>query len=160
MDLLKDKLTSHNSIRRVYPTYNQEVTGKWFLKTTITKIKDAQQHFDNVVFTESDDLSKIQVQENVPMRINPTYNNNDFKTMAETINSLPPVQPVSTSTTYSKPPKKSGPLMASYVIDTPSYKQVTMKKVKNVISPKEVIEPTYTEIDWETKIMKITHSAA
>ena len=48
--------------------------------------------------------------------------------------------------------------MASFVIDTPSYNQVTMKKLKNAIIPKEVIETTYTEMDWKTNMDQIRQS--
>ena len=49
--------------------------------------------------------------------------------------------------------------MASYVIDQPSYKQVTQKNIKErVIPSNEVIEPTYTEIDWESKMEQMRKS--
>ena len=68
-------------------------------------MKEVQNHFDNVVFTDTDELIKIKVEENVPIRLNPYYNNACFKIVPDAINTLPAVQHVSTGVTYTNPQK-------------------------------------------------------
>ena len=107
--------------------YNQETTGRWFMETTIHKLKDAQQTFDNLMFSEADRLSSIQIEEKVPMRIDPELNNNDIKTMANTISSIPLVQDTQNDQTYSRPPKSQHPRIGSCIIYKPDYNQATLK---------------------------------
>ena len=89
------------------------------------------------------------------MRFNPKVKHADLIEHAERLCTTgTSLTPTENKKRYQQPSKSVKPIVASYVIPTKpkSYKKAAQQSTQTPTQETDIIEPTYTEIDWETKM--------
>ena len=155
MSLIRDQLLSSPYINRILKTKSSTTTGRWLIETTTRKMTQAQKHCEHTLTN----MHQTSDQQHLPSMLNPELVDDDMLLLSQQLEKKYKDISPSTYTTHQHAPTTRGPVLASYNLQpsqqTKSYREATIPTQQSVTQEKDIIEPTYTPIDWESKMEEI-----
>ncbi len=152
MSQIREELLRSGSIKRILKTKSSDKNGRWLIETTSAKQYNAQKHCDEVITNFTSDFQT----DSTPTRINPDLANEELMMMSIAMEKKYPDLNQKETTAFQHAPPGRAPIMAAYNLEPSvqktSYKQAVTQNSTEQNQEVEIIDATYTEIDWETKM--------
>ena len=152
MSQIREELLRSGSIKRILKTKSSDKNGRWLIETTSAKQHNAQKHCDEVITNFTSDFQT----DSTPTRINPDLANEELMMMSLAMEKKCPDLNQKETTAFQHAPPGRAPIMAAYNLEPSvqktSYKQAVTQNSTEQNQEVEIIDATYTEIDWETKM--------
>ena len=155
MSQLRPEILQQQGIHRILSTNQTEHNGRWLIETTNQHIERAKTSIDTIIRNNKN----FPNEGPNPSRINPEYIHDDIVKLSQDMTDAYSQKRDTPLDTYKSPPTYN-PRMISYNLnsnDSPdklTYKQVATKQTLPNDST-DIIQPTYTEIDWKAQMEKI-----
>ena len=147
MSEIRDELLKHPSINRILKTNKTDENGRWLVETTRVKLTQAQKKVDMQLESYIAFNTKC-----TSSRINPSLADEDIVKLTQNLSEVYDNIHQENQEQYHHPPSAQ-PRMVSYNLhqqyQKPTYSQVASHNKK---SEEQIIEPTFTEIDWKSQM--------